>query len=69
MALPPLEGTGLLEAARQVYGRLPRSRPPGAPRRTQALAALCHQLSQARARYLGTDLVLRYEVKSHPNPA
>ena len=43
--------------------------PLTAPRRTQALAALCDQLSQAQACYPGTDLVLRYEVKSHPNPA
>jgi hypothetical protein len=39
------------------------------PRRTQALAALCDQLTAIGARYPGTDLVLRYEVKSHPNPA
>jgi hypothetical protein len=43
--------------------------PLTAPRRTQALAALCDQLSQAQACYPGTDLVPRYEVKSHPNPA
>jgi hypothetical protein len=43
--------------------------PLTAPRRTAALAALCDQLSQARACYPGTDLVLRYEVKSHPSPA
>jgi hypothetical protein len=43
--------------------------PLTAPRRTQALAALCDQLSQAQARYPGTDLVLRYEVKSGPSPA
>ena len=43
--------------------------PLTAPRRTQALAALCDQLSQAQACYPGTDLVLRYEVKSHPGPA
>jgi hypothetical protein len=43
--------------------------PLTAPRRTQALAALCDQLSQAQACYPGTDLVLRYEVKSHPIPA
>jgi hypothetical protein len=43
--------------------------PLTAPRRTQALAALCDQLSQAQARYPGTDLVLRYEVKSHLSPA
>ena len=43
--------------------------PLTAPRRTQALAALCHQLTAAGARYPGTNLVLRYEVKSHPSPA
>jgi hypothetical protein len=43
--------------------------PLTAPRRTQALAALCNQLSQAQACYPGTDLVLRYEVKSSPSPA
>src|SRR5690348_11185726 len=43
--------------------------PLTAPRRTQALAALCDQLNQAQACYPGTELVLRYEVKSHPNPA
>ena len=43
--------------------------PLTAPRRTQALAALCDQLSQAASRYPGTDLVLRYEVKSHPGIA
>ena len=40
--------------------------PLTAPRRTQALAALCDQLTAVGARYPGTDLVLRYEVKSHP---
>src|SRR5450631_1882201 len=43
--------------------------PLTAPRRTQALATLCDQLSQAQARYPGTDLVLRYEVKPHPRIA
>jgi hypothetical protein len=43
--------------------------PLTAPRRTQALAALCSQLSQARARYPGTVLVLRYDVKPHPGTA
>jgi hypothetical protein len=43
--------------------------PLTAPRRTQALAALCDQLTAARACYPGTDLVLRYEVKSRPSPA
>jgi Transposase protein/Helix-turn-helix domain len=41
--------------------------PLTAPRRTQALAALCDQLTQAHARYPGTELILRYEVK--PTPA
>jgi lambda repressor-like predicted transcriptional regulator len=43
--------------------------PLTAPRRTKALAALCDQLTAIGACYPGTDLVLRYEVKSHPNPA
>jgi hypothetical protein len=43
--------------------------PLTAPRRTQALAALCEQLTAAGACYPGTDLVLHYEVKSHPSPA
>ena len=43
--------------------------PLTAPRRTQALAALCDQLTAAGACCPGTDLVLRYEVKSHPSPA
>ena len=43
--------------------------PLTAPRRTQALAALCDQLNHAQACYPGTDLLLRYEVKSRPGPA
>jgi hypothetical protein len=43
--------------------------PLTAPRRTQALAALCDQLTAAGACYPGTDLVLRYEVKPHSTPA
>ncbi len=43
--------------------------PLTAPRRTQALAALCHQLTATGTCYPGTDLILRYEVKSRPNPA
>jgi lambda repressor-like predicted transcriptional regulator len=39
------------------------------PRRTQALAALCDRLTAGGARYPGTDLILRYEVKPHPSPA
>jgi len=43
--------------------------PLTAPRRTQALGALCDQLNQVQACYPGTGLVLRYEVKSHSSPA
>jgi hypothetical protein len=43
--------------------------PLTAPRRTQALTALCDQLTQARARYPGTGLILRYDVKPHPGTA
>src|ERR1700678_1073823 len=43
--------------------------PLTAPRRTQALAALCEQLNQTASRYPGTDLVLHYEVKPHPGTA
>jgi hypothetical protein len=48
---------------------LVRLDPLTAPRRTQALAALCDQLTATGARYPGTSLVLRYEVKSRPSPA
>jgi hypothetical protein len=50
-------------------GLLVRLDPLTAPRRTQALAALCDQLNQAASHYPGTDLVLRYEVKPHPGTA
>ena len=43
--------------------------PLTAPRRTQALAALCDQLNQARACYPGTHLILRYQAKPHPGIA
>jgi hypothetical protein len=48
---------------------LVRPDPLTSPRRTQALAAFCSQLTQASARYPSTGLVLRYEVKPHPGPA
>ena len=48
---------------------LVRLDPLTAPRRTQALAALCEQLNQAGCTYPGTDLLLRYEVKLHSGPA
>ena len=43
--------------------------PLSAPRRTQALTALCDQLNQTASHYPGTDLVLRYEIKPHPGAA
>jgi len=43
--------------------------PLTAPRRTQALAALCDQLTATGTCYPGTDLILRYEVKTHSTPA
>jgi transposase-like protein len=48
---------------------LTRLDPLTAPRRTQALATLCDQLNHAQARYPGTELLLRYEVKTHSAPA
>jgi hypothetical protein len=48
---------------------LVRLDPLTAPRRTRALAALCQHLTSASARYPGTDLELRYEVKPHPGTA
>jgi len=46
-----------------------RLEPLTAPRRTQALAALCGQLNTTSTRYPGTDMILRYEVKPHPGTA
>ena len=43
--------------------------PASAPRRSRALAALCHQLTATRTRYLGTDLTVAYNVKHHPADA
>ena len=48
---------------------LVRLDPLTAPRRTQALAALCEQLNQAGCTYPGTDLLLRDQVKVHSGPA
>jgi hypothetical protein len=64
------------EALTAFRRHLPRPRPAAHPARPahrtpahQALAVLCDLLTAARARYPGTDLVLRYEVKSRPIPA
>ena len=43
--------------------------PLTAPQPDPGLAALCDQLSQAQARYPGTNPVLRYDVKPHPGIA
>ena len=39
--------------------------PLSAPRRTRALAALCRKLTATAAKYPGTGLTLRYEIKEH----
>ena len=43
--------------------------PLSAPRRTRAIAALCDTLNTTSAKYPGTDLVLRFEIKNHPGTA
>jgi hypothetical protein len=58
----------LVRAVDEILGTH-RLDPLSAPRRTKALAALCDQLTAVGACYPGTDLVLRYEVKSRPGPA
>ena len=35
-------------------------------RATTAIAELCEHLTATKARYPGTDLILRYEIKTHP---
>ncbi len=40
--------------------------PASAPRRSNALAALCVELTDTATRYPGTDLTLAYSVKNHP---
>jgi len=43
--------------------------PASAPRRSNALAALCVELTDTATRYPGTDLTLAYSIKGHPDPA
>jgi transposase len=43
--------------------------PASAPRRSNALAALCTELTDTATRYPGTDLTLAYTIKGHPDPA
>ena len=40
--------------------------PASAPRRSNALAALCVELTDTATRYPGTDLTLAYSIKGHP---
>jgi hypothetical protein len=40
--------------------------PASAPRRSNALAALCTELTDTTTRYPGTDLTLAYSIKGHP---
>jgi hypothetical protein len=40
--------------------------PLSTPRRTRAIADLCHHLNQTPATYPGTTLTLRYDIKNHP---
>ena len=37
-----------------------------AQRATTAIAQLCEHLTTTKTRYPGTNLILRYEVKTHP---
>ena len=43
--------------------------PASAPRRSNALAALCVELTDTATRYPGTDLTLAYSIKGHPETA
>jgi transposase-like protein len=43
--------------------------PASAPRRSNALTALCVELTDTATRYPGTDLTLAYSIKGHPDPA
>jgi transposase-like protein len=43
--------------------------PASAPRRSNALAALCTELTDTATRYPGTHLTLAYSIKGHPDPA
>ncbi len=52
----------------QIFGSTLHVRldPASAPRRSNALAALCAELNDTRTRYPGSDLTLAYSVKGHP---
>ncbi len=69
------EGRALLREAFTLPGDLQvigdtlhvRLDPASAPRRSKALAALCTELNTIGTRYPGTDLILNYSVKGHPD--
>ncbi len=68
------EGRALLREAFTLPGDLQiigdtlhvRLDPASAPRRSNALAALCAQLTNTATRYHGTDLTIVYSIKGHP---
>jgi len=69
------EGRALLREAFTLTGDLQitgdtlhvRLDPASAPRRSKALAALCHEINQTDTRYPGTELTLTYSIKGHPS--
>ena len=69
------EGRALLREAFNLPGDLQiigtnlhvRLNPASAPRRSNALAALCTELNDTKTRYPGTDLTIIYSIKGHPS--
>jgi len=69
------EGRALLREAFNLPGDLQiigtnlhvRLDPASAPRRSNALAALCTELNDTQTRYPGTDLTVIYSIKGHPS--
>jgi transposase len=69
------EGRALLREAFNLPGDLQiigtnlhvRLDPASAPRRSNALAALCTELNDTQTRYPGTDLTVIYSIKDHPS--
>jgi hypothetical protein len=55
-----------LSRALQLHVRLD---PASSPRRSNALAELCVELTDTATCYPGTDLTLAYSVKGHPETA
>jgi len=59
-----MQATGDLEATGRTL--TVRLRPLSAPRHTEAMAAVCEELSQRALHFPGTDLVLRFALKDPP---